>query len=195
MFFAFRFIVLSYAAVIGTAEFNPRSEAIINRVIKQVEAKQIADRKIKAHEGQEHTSTTVYEDPNDPAYKIGKELRCPVCQGMTIADSPVDMAQDMMRVVRKMLREGHTEEEIFAHFTRSYGDWILLRPRTHGVAWLVWLMPPLMVLLAGILFSLYLRGQNSKTPSKSSESADHHTDSTKTSGHDAYTQAIDDELI
>ena len=39
-------------------------------------------------EGSEHTheqaaqAVGAVEDPNDPAYLIGKELRCPVCQGM-----------------------------------------------------------------------------------------------------------------
>lgn len=93
----------------------------------------------------------VAEDGQDPAYLIGKELRCPVCQGMPIADSPADMAQDMMKKVRALHAEGKSREEILEHFTRSYGEWVLLRPPTRGFSWLVWVIPP-----AALLIGLWL---------------------------------------
>lgn len=92
----------------------------------------------------------ITEDPRDEAYLIGMEIRCPVCQGMPIADSPADMARDMMKRVRAMHAEGKTSEEIFEYFTKSYGDWVLLRPRASGVNWLIWLLPP-----AALAFGIY----------------------------------------
>lgn len=139
--------------------------------------------------------STVYEDHNDPAYLIGKELRCPVCQGMTIADSQVNMAQDMMAVVRRMVGEGKGKDEIFEHFTKSYGDWIMLTPRAGGLAWMVWAMPPLMVLLAGFMFSLYLRSQRGRAAAATTSAQDSSNDAyAQDANNDAYAQAVDDEL-
>ncbi len=94
--------------------------------------------------------TVITEDPLDEVYLIGKEIRCPVCQGMPIADSPAEMAQDMMKRVRVMHGEGMSRDEIFAYFTKSYGDWVLLRPKATGANWLVWLLPP-----AALAFGIY----------------------------------------
>ncbi len=96
------------------------------------------------------------EDPR--AYEVGLLLRCPVCQGMPIADSPADMAQSMMARIREMSAEGHSKDEIIAYFTERYGDWVLLEPRKEGLNWLVWVMPPVLLLL-GVLVALgYGRG-------------------------------------
>lgn len=104
------------------------------------------------------------EDPNDPAFLIGKELRCPVCQGMPISDSPSGMAIDMMGQVRKMHAEGKSREEILNYFTRSYGDWVLLRPRTEGVGWFVWTLPPVGMLVAIALALRYRKRAPPATP-------------------------------
>lgn len=93
----------------------------------------------------------VVEDTNDPAYLIGKELRCPVCQGMPIADSPADMAQDMMKKVRAMHQAGKTREEILDFFVKSYGEWVLLRPKTEGANWMLWGLPAVAALFALVL--------------------------------------------
>ena len=97
---------------------------------------------------------------NDGAHDIGLLLRCPVCQGMPISDSPADMAQSMMAKVRTMHSEGKSQDEILKYFTDRYGDWVLLKPKATGFNWLVWGLPPF-VLLLGIAFAL-LRGKAQK---------------------------------
>jgi cytochrome c-type biogenesis protein CcmH len=68
-------------------------------------------------------------------------LRCPVCQGLSVADSPSTMAQDMKHQVRELLARGYTQEQILAYFERSYGQFVLLKPKFQGVSALVWLLP------------------------------------------------------
>ena len=68
-------------------------------------------------------------------------LRCPVCQGLSVADSPATMAQDMKHQVRELLGRGYTQEQILAYFERSYGQFVLLKPKFQGVSALVWLLP------------------------------------------------------
>lgn len=82
---------------------------------------------------------------------IGQRLRCPVCQGMPISESPSEMAQAMMARVREMKAEGKERDEIITYFTQRYGEWVLLEPRKDGVLILLWTLPPIL-LLAGLLF-------------------------------------------
>lgn len=90
-------------------------------------------------------------DVEAEAYRIGRELRCPVCQGMPISESPAQMAVAMMKRVRGMLVEGKSEVEINDYFVSRYGEWVLLSPPAHGFNLLVWILPPL-----GLLFALGL---------------------------------------
>ena len=78
---------------------------------------------------------------DDRAFEIGKELRCPVCQGMPIAESPSPMAQDMMKRVRVMLDEGKSRQEIQDYFVQRYGEWVILNPKAEGLSLLVWVLP------------------------------------------------------
>jgi cytochrome c-type biogenesis protein CcmH len=79
---------------------------------------------------------------------IGALLRCPVCQGLSVADSPATMARNMKAEVRDKLAKGYDQEQILAYFERSYGEFVRLDPPMRGVNWLVW-FGPLAVLLAG----------------------------------------------
>ena len=82
--------------------------------------------------------------------EIAARLRCPVCQGLSVADSPSEMAVNMKSEVRDMLARGYTREQIESHFVRSYGEFVLLKPKFEGVNALVWLLP-IAALLAGAL--------------------------------------------
>jgi cytochrome c-type biogenesis protein CcmH len=81
---------------------------------------------------------------------IAAQLRCPVCQGVSIQDSPSELAREMRGVVRDQLREGRTPEEIKAYFVRSYGEWVLLEPRARGLNILLYALPVALV-LGGLL--------------------------------------------
>jgi cytochrome c-type biogenesis protein CcmH len=79
---------------------------------------------------------------------VGGLLRCPVCQGLSVADSPSSMARNMKSEVREKLAAGYDQEQILASFEHSYGEFVRLEPPMRGVNWLVW-FGPLAVLVAG----------------------------------------------
>src|SRR4051812_2939217 len=82
---------------------------------------------------------------------ISHELRCPVCQGLAIGDSPSIMAANMKAQVRELLERGYTETQILSYFEKSYGQFVLLKPKFQGVNALVWILPVLALAIGFIL--------------------------------------------
>jgi cytochrome c-type biogenesis protein CcmH len=80
---------------------------------------------------------------------VASQLRCPVCQGLSIQDSPSDLSQSMRAVVREQLAQGKTPEQVKAYFVSKYGEWILLAPAVHGFNLLAYSVPLLVVLGGG----------------------------------------------
>ena len=85
--------------------------------------------------------------------QVASQLRCPVCQGLSIQDSPSELSQQMRAVVKDQLRAGRTPDEVKAYFISKYGEWILLEPPPRGFNILVYAMPVLLVLAGlGVIF-------------------------------------------
>lgn len=83
--------------------------------------------------------------------EVSSQLRCVVCQGLSIQDSPSTLAQEMRSLVREQLAAGQSPEQVKAYFVERYGEWVLLRPKASGVNLLVYLLPMAM-LLGGAAF-------------------------------------------
>jgi cytochrome c-type biogenesis protein CcmH len=81
--------------------------------------------------------------------ELASELRCPVCQGLSIADSPSELAQEMRAVVKDQLAAGKTPPEIKGYFVEKYGEWALLSPKPAGLNLLVYLLPLALVVGGG----------------------------------------------
>ena len=75
---------------------------------------------------------------------ISRGLRCPDCQGLSVADSPTSSAQEIRRQIDHQVAGGATDEEVRDHFVARYGEWILLAP-TSPLVWAI----PFAVVLAG----------------------------------------------
>ena len=73
--------------------------------------------------------------------QLAAQLRCPVCQGLSLQDSPSELSQQMRDLVRQQLAEGKSPEEVKAYFVARYGEWILMQPEAHGFNWAVYLLP------------------------------------------------------
>jgi cytochrome c-type biogenesis protein CcmH len=97
------------------------------------------------------------DDLQRETHRVGGLLRCPVCQGLSVADSPAAMAVNMKEQVRELLSRGYTEKQILAYFERSYGQFVLLEPKFEGVTTLVWLLPIVGLLLGGAVLFIKMK--------------------------------------
>ena len=73
--------------------------------------------------------------------EIASQLRCPVCQGLSVGDSPSELANEMRTLVREQLQQGKTSAEVLDYFAQRYGEWILLAPPKHGFNLVIWVLP------------------------------------------------------
>ncbi len=82
----------------------------------------------------------------DRVREVASELRCVVCQNLSVADSPSELAKEMRDLVREQLVQGKTPEQIRAFFVSRYGEFVLLDPPKRGFNLLLWGLPFLAVL-------------------------------------------------
>jgi cytochrome c-type biogenesis protein CcmH len=101
--------------------------------------------------------------------QVAAQLRCVVCQNLSVADSPSEMARQMRDLVRERLATGESPEQVKAYFVERYGEWVLLSPPTRGFALVAWGLP-LGVLAVGLLVAVLIlrrwtaRGAATRTP-------------------------------
>jgi cytochrome c-type biogenesis protein CcmH len=72
---------------------------------------------------------------------IASQLRCVVCQNLSVADSPSEMAHQMRALIRERLTAGDKPAEVMAYFVQRYGDWVLLSPPPRGLNLILWFAP------------------------------------------------------
>jgi cytochrome c-type biogenesis protein CcmH len=87
--------------------------------------------------------------------ELAAQLRCPVCQGLSIQDSPSELAQQMRDLVRQQLQDGRSPDQVKQYFVARYGQWILMAPPAAGFNWLVYVLPWL-ALAGGVVLIVVL---------------------------------------
>lgn len=80
---------------------------------------------------------------------IAGELRCLVCQNESLAGSQADLAKDLRREVRGLIKEGKSDDEVKDFLVSRYGDFVLYRPQIKPETYLLW-GGPFVLLAAGI---------------------------------------------
>lgn len=91
------------------------------------------------------------------AQLLFKELRCVVCQGESIADSPAEVARDMRLLVRARLAAGESRQSIKDFLVSRYGDHVLMTPPLKPATYGLWFGPPAILLLGAGLVLIYFR--------------------------------------
>jgi cytochrome c-type biogenesis protein CcmH len=92
----------------------------------------------------------------DRVEHLGTQIKCPVCQGESIANSPAPMARDMMALVSERVAEGASDTEIIDELLSAYSGAVLLDPPASGATLVLW-VAPLVALAAGVSIIVWWR--------------------------------------
>jgi cytochrome c-type biogenesis protein CcmH len=98
-------------------------------------------------------------------HDVAAQLRCVVCQSLSVADSPSETANQMRGIIRERLAAGESPAEVRAYFVEKYGEWILLAPPKSGFNLLVWVVPFAGLGLGLVLVAVVLRRWSRNIPS------------------------------
>src|SRR5512145_2514882 len=107
------------------------------------------------------------EPTDDEVNAIARQLYCPVCENTPLDVCPTEACRQWRDLIRQMLAEGKTPEEIEQYFVENYGARVLSEPPRTGLNWLVYVVPPVAFLLgAFLLFRAFRmwRQQSPETP-------------------------------
>ncbi|HEY0772540.1 MAG TPA: cytochrome c-type biogenesis protein CcmH [Nocardioidaceae bacterium] len=103
------------------------------------------------------------------AQAVAASLRCPTCQGLSVADSSSPLAKSMRRIIDEQVAAGESEHEVREYFVDRYGDWVLLSPRAEGSGWLVWALPGAAVLVGLLAAAQLVRRRTEARPVRGSQ--------------------------
>jgi len=92
---------------------------------------------------------------------ISEEMRCLVCQNESLAGSRSDLANDLRREIRTLIKEGKSDDQIRNFMVERYGDFVLYRPPVKPITWLLWIGPFIILLIGIAVLFTYLRRRNS----------------------------------
>jgi cytochrome c-type biogenesis protein CcmH len=73
---------------------------------------------------------------------IAAQLRCPVCEGQTVADSDALISRDIRGVIQQRVAAGQSDQQIISFIVQQYPGTLLTPPAT-GVGMIVWALPVL----------------------------------------------------
>jgi len=104
-------------------------------------------------------ATPLAEDPvvEQRMISISEELRCLVCQNESLAGSRADLAQDLRRELRELIKANKTDAEIMEYMVSRYGDFVRYRPAVKPITWLLWFGPFLLLIGAIVMLVRMVR--------------------------------------
>lgn len=107
--------------------------------------------------GEPQASGLAGQELAEAAHDLTARMRCPVCQGLSIADSTTPAARAIAARVEALLAAGYSEGQVLTYFEASYGEFIRLAPKPEGLNLVVWVLPVLVLLAAAAWLTLRAR--------------------------------------
>ncbi len=88
---------------------------------------------------------------DDEVNRIAHQLYCPVCENTPLDVCPTEACRQWRDLIRLKLEQGWTEAQIKQYFVVQYGARVLSEPPATGLNWLVYVLPPLLILLGAFV--------------------------------------------
>ena len=104
---------------------------------------------------------------------ISEEMRCLVCQNESLAGSHAELAEDLRREIRSLIKEGKTDQEVMNFMVSRYGDFVRYRPPVKPSTWLLWFGPFLLLAVGITALISYLRKRSRRMKETPLSEAEH----------------------
>jgi cytochrome c-type biogenesis protein CcmH len=101
---------------------------------------------------------------DDQVNAIASQLYCPVCENITLDVCSTQACAQWRDLIREKLAQGDSPAQIKDYFVQQYGDRVLAVPPRTGLNWLLYLLPPLILLAALILMVRFFVKHRSPNP-------------------------------
>ncbi len=74
-------------------------------------------------------------------HALAEQLKCPVCTSESVADSPSQVSRDLYDLIEEQVADGWTDDEVIGFFIATYGQQVLLDPKSSGAGVVLWIAP------------------------------------------------------
>ena len=131
---------------------------------------------------------------DDEVNAVAHQLYCPVCESTPLDVCPTDACKDWREQIRVMLADGKSEEEIFEYFEAQYGARVLAEPPRQGFYWLIYLLPPAIILAGAVILFRSLKEWTKPKAASAGSGAVRSESSRVDAAKDDYVARLEEEL-
>lgn len=128
---------------------------------------------------------------DDEVNAIARQLFCPVCENTPLDVCPTQACAQWRALIREKLEQGWTADQIKQYFADQYGARVLAEPPQQGLYWLVYVIPPILMLIG--VYILYRAFQSMRKPIEAVE-AEENSPETDSPNSDEYLRRVEEEL-
>jgi len=101
--------------------------------------------------------------PSDDAVNaVARQLFCPVCENTPLDVCATQACAQWRELIRTKLAQGWTADQIKEYFATQYGARVLSEPPRQGLNWLVYIVPPVLMLVG--VYILFRAIQSMRKP-------------------------------
>ena len=129
---------------------------------------------------------------DDEVNAIAKQLYCPVCENTPLDVCPTEACRQWRELIRDMLAEGKNEQEIKDYFVANYGARVLSEPPRTGFNWLVYIIPPVLIVIGAVLLFSAFRAWTKPKSAEAGTSPE--SEAGASSSDDEYVRRLEEEL-
>lgn len=106
---------------------------------------------------------------DDQVNEVARGLYCPVCENISLEVCSTTACAQWRDLIREKLGEGWTADQIDEYFVTQYGDRVLAEPPRRGLNWLIYVLPPVVILTAIVLLIRSMQKMNKVRPTETNE--------------------------
>lgn len=89
----------------------------------------------------------------DEVNAIAHNLYCPVCENVPLDVCGTQACIQWRQQIADLLDQGYSDQQVYDYFVAQYGERVLAAPPAEGLNWLVYVGPPLVLLLGAAVLT------------------------------------------